>query len=87
MKRDMRSDWDHSLVRRQEGMRFAEQNLIASRSLWFRLAVTLRTRDRALKQALLPLGSSIEIAEFDPRYGFLSRAYRIIVRKTKAQEP
>ena len=36
MKQDMRSVWDHSIARRQEGMRFAEHDLIASSSLWFR---------------------------------------------------
>jgi hypothetical protein len=51
------------------------------------LAVTLRTRGKALRQTFLPFGSSIEIAGVDPRYDSLSRAYRIIVRKTKAQEP
>ena len=32
----MRSVWDHSIVRRQEGMRFAEHDLITSGSLRFR---------------------------------------------------
>jgi hypothetical protein len=36
MKQDMRSVWDHSIARRQEGMRFAEHDLIASSSLRFR---------------------------------------------------
>ena len=36
MKQDMRSIWDHSIARRQEGMRFAEHDLIASSSLRFR---------------------------------------------------
>jgi hypothetical protein len=36
MKQDVRSVWDHSIVRRQEGMRFAEQDLITSGSLRFR---------------------------------------------------
>jgi hypothetical protein len=31
--------------------------------------------------------SSIELADVDPRYDSLSRAYRIIVRTTKAEEP
>jgi RNA-directed DNA polymerase len=31
MKQDMRSVWDHSIAPRQEGMRFAEHDLIASR--------------------------------------------------------
>jgi hypothetical protein len=30
MKQDMRSVWDHSIAHRQEGMRFAEHDLIAS---------------------------------------------------------
>ena len=37
MKQDVRSVWDHSIARRQEGMRFAEHDLIASSSLRFRL--------------------------------------------------
>ena len=36
MKKEMRSVWDHSISRRQEGMRFAEHDLIASCSLRFR---------------------------------------------------
>jgi hypothetical protein len=36
MKQDMRSVWHHSIVRRQEGMRFAEHDLITSGSLRFR---------------------------------------------------
>jgi hypothetical protein len=36
MKQDMRGIWHHSIVRRQEGMRFAEDDLIASNSLRFR---------------------------------------------------
>jgi hypothetical protein len=36
MKQDMRSIWDHSIARRQEGMRFAKHDLIASGSLRFR---------------------------------------------------
>jgi hypothetical protein len=35
MKQDMRSVWDHSIAPRQEGMRFAEHDLIASSSLQF----------------------------------------------------
>ena len=35
MKQDMRSIWDHSIARRQEGMRFAEHDLIASSSIRF----------------------------------------------------
>jgi hypothetical protein len=34
MKQDMRGIWDHSIAR-QEGMRFAEHDLIASSSLRF----------------------------------------------------
>jgi hypothetical protein len=37
------------------------------------LAVTLQTPGRALKQTLLPFGSSIEIADVDPRFDSLSR--------------
>jgi hypothetical protein len=36
MKQDMRSVWDHSIAHRQEGMRFAEHDLITSGSLRFR---------------------------------------------------
>ena len=36
MKQDMRSVWDDSIPRRQEGMRFAEHDLIASSSVRFR---------------------------------------------------
>jgi hypothetical protein len=36
MKQDMRGVWDHSIAWRQEGMRFAEHDLIASSSLRFR---------------------------------------------------
>ena len=52
-----------------------------------RLVVTLRTRGKVLKPTFLFFGSSIEIGNVDPRYDSLSRAYRIIVRKTDAQEP
>src|SRR5271156_2691442 len=36
MKQDMRSVWDHSIAQRQEGIRFAEHDLITSGSLRFR---------------------------------------------------
>ena len=36
MNQEMRSIWDDSIARRQEGMRFAEHDLIASSSLRFR---------------------------------------------------
>jgi len=36
MKQGMRSVWDHSIAHRQEGMRFAEHDLITSGSLRFR---------------------------------------------------
>jgi hypothetical protein len=52
-----------------------------------RLRSRVRTAVKALKQTFLPFGSSTEIADVDPRYDSLSRAYRIIVRKTKAEEP
>jgi hypothetical protein len=45
------------------------------------------TAVKALEQTFLPFGSSTEIADVDPRYDSLSRAYRIIVSKTKAEEP
>src|SRR5271167_4046733 len=35
MKQDMRTVWYHSIARRQEGMRFAEHDLIASSSFRF----------------------------------------------------
>jgi len=48
---------------------------------------TLRTHGRGPRRTSPPFGSSTRTAGVDPRYDSLSRAYRIIVRPTKAEEP
>src|SRR5260370_28391402 len=50
-------------------------------------AATLRTHGRDQKLTSPPFGSSTRTAGVDPRNDSLSRAYRIIVRKTNAEEP